>query len=268
MPNLLFTWHVIKMNDSDRLAHAHELPIGPRGSKVVQGCRTTRDEVVMMSDFYRTLKVDANASAQQIQSAYLYWAQELQEDQPPADLTRIEQLQRAYSVLTAANRRLQSRPFAEPLCPVALETGRAPQVNPAVRFSLRESPGECRPSFDELFERFWSNFAQVTRPKAERIESLTVEIPLSPEEAARGGWAQVLIPARARCPSCLGHGAVGPYECWRCRGQGAITADYPLDVEYPPTLRGSYSAQFSLDQFGICNFFLTVFFRVTDELPA
>jgi hypothetical protein len=39
-----------------------------------------------------------------------------------------------------------------------------------------------RPSFDELFDRFWGNFEPFERPKAEQLESLTAEAVVSSEE--------------------------------------------------------------------------------------
>ncbi len=127
-------------------------------------------------------------------------------------------------------------------------------------------PGtEFRPSFDELFDRLWSNFSLLTRPKEEQLESLTLELPLSREEAMNGGQARILIPARAECPACGGRGGVGGYECWRCQGHGAITAEYPLDVPYPAGIVSEYVVQLPLEGFGIGNFYLTVRFRVTDE---
>ncbi len=133
--------------------------------------------------------------------------------------------------------------------------------------SLRESFATFatyHPSFDELFDRFWSNFSLLSRPKAEHIESLTVEIPLSAREAVNGGQARVLIPARAPCPVCEGHGAVGAYECWECQGQGAITADYPVDIWHPPGIANEHAVQVPLSGFGIENFYLTVRFRVSE----
>jgi len=130
--------------------------------------------------------------------------------------------------------------------------------------SLRESFATYHPSFDELFDRFWSNFSLLSRPKAEHIESLTVEIPLSAREAVNGGQARVLIPARAPCPVCEGHGAIGDYECWECQGQGAITADYPVDIEHPPGIANEHAVQVPLSDFGIENFYLTIRFRVSE----
>ena len=161
-----------------------------------------------------------------------------------------------------------TRSVAEPLRPrtTTASTSREPQpAGVRTQFSLREAQAAYHPSFEELFDRFWSNFALLTRPKAERIESLTIEIPISREEAYQGGQARIMIPARAKCPTCSGHGVLGPYECWHCQGHGAITADYPIDIAYPAGMVGQHTVQLSLNQFGINNFYLTVCFRVTGE---
>lgn len=220
-----------------------------------------------MSDLHELLGVDVNASPQQIQSAYLYWAHELHEEDPAFGL---EQLQRAYSVLArpGGGHPQTGRAAAEPLRPPERAQPAPAAGTPPIEFSLRESLAAFQPSFDELFERLWSNFGPVTRPKAERLEALTVEIPVSPEEAVLGGAARILIPARAECPSCAGHGAIGPYACWRCEGHGAITADYPVEITFPPLLQGEYTAQLPLDRAGIQNFYLTVRFRISERVAG
>jgi hypothetical protein len=70
--------------------------------------------------------------------------------------------------------------------------------------SVRDSFDTVEPSAEELLDRIWSNFVDITRPKAERLVSLTVDVPLFPDEALMGGRAQVLVPARITCPSCRG----------------------------------------------------------------
>ncbi len=129
--------------------------------------------------------------------------------------------------------------------------------------SLRESFATYHPSFDELFERFWSNFGSLSRPKAEHLESLTVELPISPRDALMGGRVRVLVPAHCRCPVCEGRGAVNGYECWQCEGHGGITADFPIEVRYPAGIANEYSALVPLSSLGIENFYLTVRFRVS-----
>jgi DnaJ-class molecular chaperone len=127
--------------------------------------------------------------------------------------------------------------------------------------SIFESFDTFSPSFDELFDRWWSNFDVLTRPKAERLESLTVEVLLSPEEALTEGTVNVRLPARLVCPVCGGRGGVRLYECWRCQGEGSLIGDYPVCVSYPAGLQHDYIEQIPLDALGIQNFYLTVIFR-------
>jgi DnaJ-class molecular chaperone len=68
---------------------------------------------------------------------------------------------------------------------------------------------------------------------------------------------------RAICSACGGHGAIGAYECWRCQGHGALTANQPLDLEYPPGVLDGYALRVPLSAFGIDNFYLTVLMRVS-----
>lgn len=95
------------------------------------------------------------------------------------------------------------------------------------------------------------------------LESLTVQVLVSPEEALFGGTVRVGIPAQAVCRACGGHGAVGLFECWRCEGHGALTTEYPVDIEYSPLISCDYAVRLPLARFGIENFYLTVLFRVT-----
>ncbi len=124
-------------------------------------------------------------------------------------------------------------------------------------------PTPYAPSFDEVFERFWSNFEPLSRPKAERLESLTMEVVLSLEEARFGSRVRVRVPARTRCAECGGHEAVGFYECWYCEGHGAVMTEYPVEVSVPPGTRDGDAVRIPLTQFGIENFYLTLLFRVS-----
>lgn len=223
-----------------------------------------------MKDFYLILRVTRTATPEQIRSAYRRRALELHPDKSGASGEPFIELQEAYSVLSDPAQRaaydrqeesapvrriaLRRRPAAEPFR----------EVDPVGGFrdvSLTQSFDGFGPSFDEIFERLWGNFDFSTRPKAETLESLTVEVPLSAEEAFLGGSVRVLVPARRHCQRCDGRGAVGPYECWRCQGRGSITAEFPLEVTYPAGLRRDYVVQVPLDEFGIHNFYLTVRFR-------
>ena len=224
----------------------------------------------MTTDYYVVLGLDTDASPEQVQAAYCHWASVSQSDPNVRSTKPLKELQRAYLVLAHperrraydARRKASSRP--EPFRAPAEE----PRRGSTFDVSLRESFPSARPSFEELFERWWSNTALVTRPKAEQVESLTLDIPLSPEQARSGGHARILIPARAKCPACSGHGAVGVYQCWHCGGHGSITGDFPLELGYPAGIANEHVIQVPLAGYGIDNFYLTVRFRVTRSEDA
>jgi molecular chaperone DnaJ len=151
------------------------------------------------------------------------------------------------------------RSRAEPL------TGARPAAG-LEEMSLFRSFETFSPSLDEIFERLWSNFDLLTRPKAERLESLNVEVPLSRQQAFAGGEVRILVPARLVCQACGGQGSVGPYECSHCEGHGAVTGEYPVTVGYPAGLQQDYIVRLPLDRFGIQNFYLTIRFRPAEAL--
>jgi DnaJ-class molecular chaperone len=238
----------------------------------MDGFRETQLSAPMNRNLYVATGLDPNASWEQIQAAYKCWAEQL----PPLPQSHaaegLRELQDAYSALAHSERRraYDARLRQERSPARKTETfgplGPATPVRATPRdISLCESFDSFHPSFAELFDRFWSNFDLVTRPKAERLESLTIDVPLAPDAAQAGGAVRVRIPARAQCSACAGHGALGDYQCWRCRGQGSITADYPIEIRYPAGLLNEHVVQVSLGEFGICNFFLTIRFRITTE---
>lgn len=237
----------------------------------------------MAKNYYLILGVGSDATLDEIKAAFRRRALELHPDRSGLESEPFIELQEAYGVLSdperrqrydrqVAGQRTRRRPWgpaAEPLVrrPVP-ETFRT--VSPASGFRelrLDESFLRFEPSFDELFDRLWSDFTTLSRPKAETLESLTVEVVLTPEEARAGGAVRVEIPARSTCPTCGGHGAVETYECWRCAGQGHLTLHYPLSVSYPAGVTDGYVVRVPLEDFGIENFYLTVQFRVSGMAP-
>lgn len=236
----------------------------------------------MLKDYYLILGVSSTATLEEIKSAFRRRALELHPDRSGMESDPFLEIQEAYGVLSDPERRRRydeqglvtvgrRAPWGPAAEPLASRRARSEPFSPAgpesgIReISMEEPFGAYRPSFEELFERLWSNFEVVARPKSEHLESLTVEVVITPDEALRGGRVRVRVPGRATCPTCGGRGATGPYECWRCEGEGALAANYPLAVQYPPGIRDGHAIRLSLRRFGIENFYLTVLFRVTEQ---
>ena len=231
----------------------------------------------MEKDFYVVLELTRDATAEQIRSAFRRRALELHPDRAGGGSQPFLELQKAYSVLSDSSQRAaydrgtQSIEVPRSLRPAGRQTTAEPfrEVEPASGFrevSLSHSFDTFTPSFDEIFDRLWSNFELLSRPKAERIESLTLDVPLSAEAAAAAGSVRIMVPARLACKACHGHGTVDWYECWQCRGQGAFLAECPVEIGYPSGLRRDYEVRVALDDFGIHNLYLTVRFRPTTRI--
>jgi molecular chaperone DnaJ len=237
----------------------------------------------MRKNYYLILRLAPDATTDQIQSAYRRRALELHPDLSGYGSDQFLELQEAYDVLSDPARREIYDREAEEIPIRRMEAARPSETlilrrhrgeplttaQPAARFddiSLFRSFETFAPSLDEMFERLWSNFNLVTRPKAERIESLSVDVPLSPQQVFAGGEVRILVPARLVCPACRGQGSVGPYECSHCEGHGAVTGEYPVTVSYPAGLQQDYIVRLPLDRFRIQNFYLTVRFRPTDAI--
>ncbi len=218
----------------------------------------------MPKDYYFILGVHPDASQDQIEFAYLERVRTLDPDDFENNREFVIEVQEAYTFLhdparrAAYDRLLRSSP-AEP------EGGSTETTPPAAReISLQYSFERVVPSYEDLFERIWSNFTSVARPKSEKIESLTCEIILTPEEALRGGKIRIMVPARISCAVCSGKGGIGPLQCWKCNGQGFAINELPLVLSYPPGTTNQVM-EISLDRYGIHNLYLIAYLRVGDS---
>ena len=237
----------------------------------------------MRKNYYLILRLAPEATSDQIRSAYRQRALELHPDRTGFGSDRFVELQEAYDVLSDPVRREIYDREAEEIPIRRMDAMRPPETviprrhraeplttaAPSRGFedmSLFHSFETFSPSLDELFDRLWSNFELRTRPKAERLESLKVEVPLSPQQAFAGGEVRIMVPARLVCPACRGQGSIGPYECAHCEGQGAVTGEYPVRVSYPAGLEQDYIVRLPLDRFGIENFYLSVRFRPSEAI--
>lgn len=234
----------------------------------------------MQKNYYVILGVGSGATLEEIKSAFRRRALELHPDRSGLGDRPFQELQEAYGVLSDPERRhnydarrqpLAVRrhpwgPSAEPMVDRRVEAEPFQQSHEAWsprQIAVDKSFDHYAPSFDDIFHRLWTNFDGLSRPKEERLESLTVEVLVSPAEAMRGGRVRMRIPGKATCPICGGQGAVGLYECWRCEGQGARVVAYPLEVSFPAGLRDGHAVRVSLEGFGVENFYLTIVFRVS-----
>lgn len=226
----------------------------------------------MAKSYYAILGISSDAKADEIRTAYRRLAKEFHPDRYPGGNDVFRQIHEAYSVLSdARERREYDRNVSR--ARQRMPSGFASYPEPLIPekspvdfgdISVARSFQTYTPSFDEIFDWLWSNFSILGQPKSGRMQNLTLEITLTAEQAMRGGNARVMIPARAVCPGCRGSGGVGPYECSRCAGEGAISGEMPISVSFPPGLMRDHAVVIPLERFGIGNTHLTIFFRPSE----
>jgi molecular chaperone DnaJ len=227
----------------------------------------------MAKSYFAILGISPNATVDEIRSAYRRLAKEFHPDHYTGSSERFRNIQEAYSVLGNRRRR---REYEQSIRKVPIRTPLRPTTSPEPEPLIPEdSPVELgeispvrsfqsfTPSFDEIFDWLWSNFSDLTQPKSARVQNLTLEVTLTPEQTRGGGNARVMVPAQAVCPTCRGRGGVGFYECARCAGEGVISGEMPVSVSFPPGISKDHAVMIPLDRFGIPNTHITVLFRPT-----
>ena len=128
--------------------------------------------------------------------------------------------------------------------------------------SLLGEPLAVRPSFDALLERVFRNFTGIRVPKTEGPEGLTVEVILTPEEAARGVEAPIAVPRVESCYECGGAGRVWLFPCDSCRGQGLIVTERIVRIQIPSLVRPESIIEVPLHGLGIHNLYLRLYVRI------
>jgi DnaJ-class molecular chaperone len=230
----------------------------------------------MAKDYYAILGISPQASAEDIKAAYRRLVKEFHPDHHTGGAGAFRDIQEAYATLGGVGKRRAydarvaparaasfvrgRRPPPEPLIPVGRPAVDLGEMSPIRSFATHD------PSLDQLLDWLSLNDVVARRPKSEPIAGLTVEITLSRQEAQAGSRVRILVPARARCPVCRGHGGIGTVACHGCRAAGIIEAEVPVVVAFPTGLTQDHAVILPLERLGIRNVCMTVLFRPSDSL--
>lgn len=217
-----------------------------------------------IKNYYIVLGVPQTESASGIRAAFRELAKRYHADRAGA----------AYEVLSDPQRRrlydqslreaeLPSRPAAEVV--VSRPDWPEPEALSPEPRSLFRDYGSISPSLEEVYERFARNFTARGVPKAERLQALTVDVVLSPDEALRGGVVAIAVPVFRRCSACGGSGQDWFFPCLRCRQQGFVEEEETVEIELPPLLKPGTVVDVPLRERGIRNFLLRVCVRIGRE---
>ena len=168
----------------------------------------------------------------------------------------------AYQVLSDPERRKlyqqglrHAEGSAEPP-PAPILVGHRPQPEPLVPESRSVLRGvqTIQPSFEAVFARMLRNFTGIGVPKRERVEGLTVEVLLSPAEAARGGVVPLGVPVFFPCPVCGGSGRDWLFPSTYCRAQGMVEEEETVCIPILPMVREGTILEAPIRGLGIHNF--------------
>jgi molecular chaperone DnaJ len=215
-------------------------------------------------DYYLILGVSRSESPSGIHARYRDLARALHPDVAGIDSTRaFQEIAEAYAVLANPDRRRHhNAELAQREMRRRVET-----LEPSVTLrgdpvSLSGHPEMVRPSFEALVERLFRNFTELDAPTAERPEGLTVEVLLTPEEAARGVVVPIGVPRFQPCPDCGGTGYVWLFPCWSCDQQGVIASEDIVHVTIPPLSAPGAVIERPLIGLGIHNLYLRAYVRI------
>jgi len=170
---------------------------------------------VSKRDYYEILKVDRDATPEQVKKAYRKLAHQYHPDKNPGDKEaeeRFKELSEAYDTLSQPDKRAAYDRFGH------AGVGRA-----AEGFADFGDVG-FGGLFDDIFEGFFGTAGR-RRGAGQRGADLRYNLSITLEEAARGLEKDVRIPRLDACAVCGGTGAkpgTRPKTCGACRGMGQV----------------------------------------------
>jgi molecular chaperone DnaJ len=222
--------------------------------------------------YYVILGVEPNASREEIKSAYRERAKKYHPDHYGKDREPFLEVQEAYEVLSdpvrrqayddelARERRARSAPDGVTRrSPARLFRARRPEVEDLL---YNWSAGGLSGAFSEIFDDLWGRFGVPTRPTPPAVENISVEIPLTRDQARRGGQVRFQVPVQTPCPACGGWGGTGLFMCRYCSGTGRVVEEIPVRLAFPGGIANRHTATVPLDRLGLDRLRLIVHFRV------
>lgn len=220
-----------------------------------------------IKNYYALLGVSRNETPSGIRAAYRDAARRTHPDHAgPQSAAAFQEIVEAHSILSDPNRRQEyneslSR-YEKDRSPSGLLHRFETDWHPASIFADSHA---VHPSFEALAERFLRNFTGRGVPKAEKPEALSVEVILTPEEAASGGVLSIGVPVHEVCWTCGGTGRDWLFSCSRCAGAGTLSRMQPVQIRIPRAISLGLMPEVSLDALGISNLFLRLRIRVSNE---
>src|SRR5579871_989336 len=179
-----------------------------------------RERPMAKQDYYETLGVAREATADQLKKAYRSLAMKFHPDRNPGDKTaehKFKEISEAYDVLKDDQKRAAYDRFGHR----AFENGGAGAGHPG-GFDFNAGGG-----FADIFEEMFGEFMGGRRGQQARQRGgdLQYKMEITLEEAFAGKQATIRVGALAPCEICAGSGAEKgskPAVCPTCRGTGKL----------------------------------------------
>ena len=212
---------------------------------------------VQFRDYYDVLGVAKSASEDDIKKAYRKQARKYHPDVNPGDKSaeeKFKEINEAYEVLSDPDKRKRydtlgpnwkaGEEFRPPPNWDAGGTGGGAHVDFGDLGDMFGAGGQGATGFSDFFEALFGGRrgartgARAGAGFSMRGQDVEAEIPLSLEEAHRGGKRTINLQVAEACPDCRGTGSKdGKSPCPTCHGAGAIRRPKSLEVTIPPGVR-------------------------------
>jgi molecular chaperone DnaJ len=172
-----------------------------------------------MTDYYKILGVNKDASKEEIKRAYKRLAKKYHPDLNKGNKEaepKFKEINEAASILGNDEKRRQYDQFGD----AAFKQG---QGYSQQGFSSQDFSGFDPFDFDSVFESFFGGGRGRARRSNMRGNDLRAEISISLEEVSTGTKKTLKIRKNEKCSKCDGKGGNGVKSCSYCHGTGQIT---------------------------------------------
>jgi curved DNA-binding protein len=201
---------------------------------------------VKFKDYYEVLGVPRTATENDIRKEYRKLARKHHPDVNPGDKSaeeRFKEINEAYEVLSDAEKRKRYDQLGANWKAGADFTPPPGGGNGRVDFSggfgdIFGGNGGAS-GFSDFFESMFGRGRSARGGAGFRTsgQDIEAEIPLTLEEAHRGGTRNISLEVTGPCPECKGTGRKDGKVCPTCHGAGIISRPKSFDVTIPPGVR-------------------------------
>ena len=177
-------------------------------------------------DYYETLGVSKQASADEIKKSFRKLAMQYHPDRNPNDKeaeTKFKEINEAYEVLKDEQKRAAYDRFGHQAF-----TGGQGGGNPfggGFNFDFGASAGGFADIFSEVFSEFMGGGRGRRQSYAQRGQDVRYNLSITLEEAFTGIEKEITLPSTETCENCNGHGTKDGKEapvCSQCGGSGKV----------------------------------------------